>query len=163
MLKKLTKELHELLIKSECKISFAESCTGGLLQKLITDNSGSSNYFEGGFVVYSNRMKEKLLQVPQEILTHYGAVSSECALAMVAGLHKITQADVCVSVTGIAGPTGGSAEKPVGTVWFGYSFRGKLETKLKLFSGSRQDIREQSADYVLTTIKEYLTQSINRV
>jgi PncC family amidohydrolase len=158
MLEELTKDVHELLLRSGYKISFAESCTGGLLQKLITDNSGSSSYFEGGFVVYSNRMKEKLLHVPSEILSHHGAVSSECALAMVSGLQRISQADMCISVTGIAGPTGGSAEKPVGTVWFGFNLEGNLETKLQIFSGSRQEIREKSAEYVLKKLKEYLTQ-----
>jgi PncC family amidohydrolase len=156
MLKSLTKEVHELLLKSGKKISFAESCTGGLLQKLITDNSGSSSYFEGGLVVYSNRLKEKLLAVPNDILLTKGAVSSECALAMVVGLEKLTGADICVSVTGIAGPSGGSQDKPVGTVWFGFSFYRKLESSVQLFTGNREEVREKSAIYVLERIKKYL-------
>jgi len=156
MLKKLSEEVHNLLLKSGKKISFAESCTGGLLQKLITDNSGSSNYFEGGLIVYSNKFKEELLGVPKELLLTHGAVSKECALAMVVGLEKLTGADICISVTGIAGPTGGSKEKPVGTVWFGLDFLGELESNCQFFNGNREEVREQSAVYVLNRIKEYL-------
>ncbi len=156
MLKSLTQEVHDLLLASKKRISFAESCTGGLLQKLITDNSGSSSYFEGGIVVYSNRLKEKLLGVSAEILTTQGAVSSECALAMVSGLKNLTQADICISVTGIAGPSGGSEEKPVGTVWFGFDLEGRVNSSRQHFSGSREEVREKSAVYVLNKIKEYL-------
>lgn len=156
MLKSLTQEVHDLLLKSGQKISFAESCTGGLLQKLITDNSGSSSYFEGGIVVYSNRLKEKLLGVSAEILTTHGAVSSECALAMVLGLEEFSNADICISVTGIAGPTGGSETKPVGTVWFGFGFSGERESCCQVFAGNRDEVREQSAIFALNKLKEYL-------
>lgn len=157
MLKRLTKEVHDLLLESGKHISFAESCTGGLLQKLVTDNSGSSSYFEGGFVVYSNRLKANLLGVSKDILNQHGAVSSECALAMVEGLKDQTDADICISITGIAGPNGGSDEKPVGTVWFGFSLSGKLETSCQCFSGNREEVREQSAFYVLERIKKNLS------
>ncbi len=152
----LVKDVHNLLLKSALKISFAESCTGGLVQKLITDSSGSSSYFEGGFVVYSNRLKHDLLDVPEQVLQEYGAVSSECALAMVNGLFQKTQADICVSVTGIAGPGGGSIEKPVGTVWFAFKFKDETEIILQNFSGNRQIVREKSAQFVLEKIKNYL-------
>ncbi|MBI9030786.1 CinA family protein [bacterium] len=157
MLKELTKEVHELLIKSRYKISFAESCTGGLLQKLITDNSGSSSYYEGGIVAYSDRVKKDLLSVPQNILSANGAVSAECALAMVMGIKRLTQADLCISITGIAGPTGGSKKKPVGTVWFGFDFAGEINIESECFSGKREEVRAQAAIYVLEEIKKYLT------
>ena len=157
MLKSLTKEVHDLLLKSGKTISFAESCTGGFLQKLITDNSGSSDYFEGGVVSYSNRLKEKILGVSPELLLKHGAVSSECAMAMVLGLKKLTDADICISVTGIAGPSGGSKEKPVGTVWFGFGFLGELESCCQCFTGNREEVREESAVYVLERIKSFYT------
>ncbi len=157
MVKELTKEVHELLITSRYKISFAESCTGGLLQKLITDNSGSSSYFEGGIVAYSDRVKKDFLGVPQNILSAKGAVSAECALAMVMGIKRLTQADLCISITGIAGPTGGSKKKPVGTVWFGFDFVGEINIESECFSGKREEVREEAAIYVLEEIKKYLT------
>jgi len=157
MLKKITEEVHELLIKSRYKISFAESCTGGLLQKLITDNSGSSKYFEGGIVAYSDRIKSEILGVTQDILKEKGAVSSECAEGMTLGIFRLTQADLCVSITGIAGPTGGSIEKPVGTVWFGFNFLGKVYSLRKCFSGNRDEVREETAFFALEEIKKYLT------
>lgn len=153
---KLIIEVHNLLIKNKVKISFAESCTGGLLQKLITDTSGSSNYFEGGFVVYSNRLKNKLLGVAEEILQEEGAVSSACAEAMTTGLKEQTNADLCIAVTGIAGPGGGSQDKPVGTVWFSFDFPQEKYRICQHFTGSRQEIREESARFVLKNIREYL-------
>lgn len=157
----LIKEVHSLLRSSNLKISFAESCTGGLIQKLITDNAGSSDYFEGGLVVYSNRLKNELLGVSQEILAKFGAVSSECALAMVKGLSELTKADIAVSVTGIAGPDGGSPDKPVGTVWFAFKFAEKSFAQVKYFEGQREDIRHASALFVLDIIKEYLIRGYN--
>lgn len=153
---KLAQELHKLLTDSDKQISFAESCTGGMLQKRITDISGSSNYFEGGFVVYSNRLKTKLLKVPLDILETHGAVSSECAIAMVRGLKDATDADLCISVTGIAGPSGGSAEKPVGSVWFGFYFDEKLEGVYQHFAGSRAEVREQATSFALQRVRDYL-------
>lgn len=156
-MKDLLKDIHSLLLEENYKISFAESCTGGLIQKLITDRSGSSSYFEGGLVVYSNRLKNDLLGVPIDILERYGAVSSECALAMVNGLFKLTQADICASVTGIAGPSGGSKDKPVGTVYFAFKFQDSRETYLRYFAGDRDIVRQSSAEFVLTKIKDFLT------
>ena len=157
MLKKITIEVHELLLKSGYKISVAESCTGGLLQKLITDNSGSSNYFEGGIVAYSDRIKKEILGVSQDILKEKGAVSSECAEAMTRGISRLTQAELCISITGIAGPSGGSREKPVGTVWFGFNFLGKIYSLKKCFSGNREQVREETAIFALEEIIKYLT------
>ncbi len=154
---KLVQEVHQRLLASKIKVSFAESCTGGLLQKLITDTSGSSSYFEGGFVTYSNRLKNKILGVKEETLTKYGAVSSQCAKEMVEGVNRITGADISVSVTGIAGPTGGSLDKPVGTVCFGFLSQQGLTTQVKCFKGSRDDVRHQSAIFVLESILELLS------
>ena len=149
-------KIHNKLLEREVKVSFAESCTGGLLQKLITETSGSSSYFEGGFVTYSNRIKEKILKVNNRTLVAFGAVSSECAEEMVNGVKLLTDADICVSVTGIAGPTGGSAEKPVGTVWFGFNILENSWTTKKIFAGTRGEVREQAAYFVLSKILEKL-------
>lgn len=153
---KLAQELHKLLTDSDKQISFAESCTGGMLQKRITDISGSSNYYEGGFVVYSNRLKTKLLKVPQNLLETHGAVSSECAIAMVRGLKDATDAELCISVTGIAGPSGGSAEKPVGSVWFGFYLDEKIESVYQHFAGGRAEVREQATSFALQRVRDYL-------
>ena len=156
MLTKVAQEIHSLLLKSGKKISFAESCTGGMIQKQITDISGSSSYFEGGFVVYSNRLKTKLLNVPEKLLEQHGAVSSECAVAMIQGLRKATNADLCISVTGVAGPTGGSVEKPVGSVWFGFYFDKEINSVYQHFEGNRTEVREQATLYALKTVMDYL-------
>jgi nicotinamide-nucleotide amidase len=160
-MKDLINEVHNLLLASKYKISFAESCTGGLVQKLITDNSGSSSYFEGGLVVYSNRLKNELLGVANDLLEKHGAVSSQCALAMVEGLYRLTQADICVSVTGIAGPNGGSKDKPVGSVYFAFRFNKQSQSYFELFPGDRESVRNQSANFVLEKIKDYLTRGCN--
>ena len=101
----------------------AESCTGGGIGELITEVSGASSVFSGGFITYSNELKEKLLGVDGKKISRHGAVSSEVAIQMAEGAQRLTKADYAVSVTGVAGPTGGSDEKPVGTVWFGLSYK----------------------------------------
>ena len=113
------KSLIKLLTKKKLKISFAESCTGGLLASNITSVSGASKIFDLGFVTYSNQAKIKVLKVNNNIIKKYGAVSVQCCLAMVNNLSKISKAKVCVSITGIAGPNGGSKQKPVGLVYIG--------------------------------------------
>ena len=110
-------EIGQLLIAKNLKISTAESCTGGLLSSYLTDVSGSSNYITLNLVTYSNAMKHKMLNVPDEILETKGAVSSECAFEMAKGLYELTSSDICVSTTGIAGPTGGTKDKPVGLMY----------------------------------------------
>jgi len=115
----LNKKIISLLKRKNMKLAITESCTGGMLSNSITSVSGSSKIFTMGLVTYSNRAKRSILKVPQQIIRKYGAVSVQCCLAMVNNLSKISKSKVCVSITGIAGPTGGSAHKPVGLVYIG--------------------------------------------
>jgi len=115
----LNKKIVLLLKRKKLKIAFAESCTGGMLSSSITSVSGSSKVFTMGLVTYSNQAKISILKIPQKIIKKYGAVSVQCCLAMVNNLSKISKSKVCVSITGIAGPKGGSKQKPVGLVYIG--------------------------------------------
>ena len=115
----LNKKIISLLKRKNMKLAITESCTGGMLSNSITSVSGSSKIFTMGLVTYSNRAKRSILKVPQQIIRKYGAVSVQCCLAMVNNLSKISKSKVCVSITGIAGPTGGSKQKPVGLVYIG--------------------------------------------
>ena len=115
----LNKKIILLLKRKKFKLAIAESCTGGLLSNSITSVSGSSKVFTMGLVTYSNQAKTNILKVPQKIINKYGAVSVQCCLAMVNNLSKISKSKVCVSITGIAGPKGGSKQKPVGLVYIG--------------------------------------------
>ena len=114
-----SKKLINLLKQKKLRISFAESCTGGLMSSIITSNAGSSKVFNLGLVTYSNKAKQKILKVPNKVIKKYGAVSVQCCLAMVNNLRKISKSKVCISITGIAGPKGGSKQKPVGLVYIG--------------------------------------------
>ena len=115
----LNKKIISLLKKRGMKLAIAESCTGGMLSSAITSISGSSKVFTMGLVTYSNQAKKSILKVPQKIIKKYGSVSVQCCLAMVNNLSKISNSKVCVSITGIAGPKGGSEQKPVGLVYIG--------------------------------------------
>ena len=115
----LNKKIISLLKRKNMKLAITESCTGGMLSNSITSVSGSSKIFTMGLVTYSNQAKRSILKVPQQIIRKYGAVSVQCCLAMVNNLSKISKSKVCVSITGIAGPTGGSKQKPVGLVYIG--------------------------------------------
>ena len=115
----LNKKIISLLKRKNMKLAITESCTGGMLSNSITSVSGSSKIFTMGLVTYSNQAKRSILKVPQQIIRKYGAVSVQCCLAMVNNLSKISKSKVCVSITGIAGPTGGSEHKPVGLVYIG--------------------------------------------
>lgn len=138
-------------------IATAESCTGGWVAKCLTDTSGSSDYFETGLVTYSNTAKENMLGVPAGILAGHGAVSSAVVSAMVSGTLERTGADVAVAVSGIAGPGGGSAEKPVGTVWFGWGVAGSTPvTACKQFEGDRDQVRRDSVHFILKRVKCWL-------
>ena len=149
---KLSLELAELLLKKEYKIGLAESCTGGGIAKVLTDLPGSSNWFELGVVTYSNKAKEKILGVSKSLLESYGAVSEPVAKAMVEGIVKLSEADVSISVTGIAGPGGGTKEKPVGTVCFGFhNLIQGIRVETMNFSGDRPSIRHQAVKYALRT------------
>ena len=122
----LNKKIVFLLKKKNFKLSIAESCTGGLLSSAITSVSGSSKVFSMGLVTYSNQAKTNLLKVSNQVIKRYGAVSVQCCLAMVNNLSKISKSKVCVSITGIAGPKGGSKEKPIGLVYIGIKVGKKI-------------------------------------
>ena len=122
----LNKKIVFLLKKKKFKLSIAESCTGGLLSSAITSVSGSSKVFSMGLVTYSNQAKTNLLKVSNQVIKRYGAVSVQCCLAMVNNLSKISKSKVCVSITGIAGPKGGTKEKPVGLVYIGIKVGKKI-------------------------------------
>tara|TARA_B100000989_G_scaffold1896_1_gene1201 strand:- start:386 stop:844 length:459 start_codon:yes stop_codon:yes gene_type:complete len=125
--------LIKKLIKKKLKISFAESCTGGMLAKSITSISGASKVFNMGFITYSNQAKIKVLKVNKNIIKKFGAVSPECCEAMVLNLSKISKANINVSITGIAGPKGGTKKKPVGLVYIGVKKRGKIIISKNIF------------------------------
>jgi len=137
--------LGGLLREKQLRLAVAESCTCGLIASRITDVAGSSDYFEAGVVVYSNQAKQAFLSVPAESIETYGAVSREVAEKMAEGVRAVTGADIGLAVTGIAGPTGGSLEKPVGTVYIGLAAKaGTFFRKFK-FSGGRLEIKEQTS------------------
>ena len=143
-------ELGRRLGEKRAFLAVAESCTGGLVAKRITDIAGSSNWFERGLVVYSNPSKQDLLGVAPDLLQQFGAVSRECVEAMARGLLVMTPAHWALAITGIAGPGGGSPEKPVGLVWLAWEQRGgKVESEALQLSGSREQIREAAADAAL--------------
>lgn len=148
----LLARLAEGLVRRNKRVATAESCTGGGVACAMTDMAGSSRWFERGFVSYSNEAKTEQLSVPAETIARFGAVSEEVAAAMAAGALRHSRADFGVAVTGIAGPDGGSADKPVGTVCFGWSRRragdgaGEPKTLRVLFAGDRQQVREQSVE-----------------
>ena len=134
----MIKSLVKILIKKKLKISFAESCTGGLLTSSITSISGVSKIFNLGLVTYSNQAKIKLLKVNKNIIKKYGAVSHECCLAMVNNLSKISKANINVSITGIAGPNGGTKKKPVGLVYIGVKRGNKTQIVKCLFKSKKR-------------------------
>lgn len=131
-------------------LSVAESCTGGLLAKKITDESGSSAWFDCGFITYSNESKIRMLGVNKESITEFGAVSLEIAQEMAIGVQKNSRAIFSISITGVAGPNGGSPEKPVGTVHVCFAFKGSVLKDYKLqLSGERSSIREQTVCFII--------------
>lgn len=135
----------------------AESCTGGLIGHLLTNVPGSSNYYWGGVISYDNRVKRNVLGVPAEVISTVGAVSEECALAMARGVLKLTGATVAVSVTGIAGPGGGSWDKPVGLVYIAVvDSQGYAKCERHVWNGDREQNKGQSAHRALEMVLEYL-------
>lgn len=137
-------------------ITCAESCTGGLLAAMLTSVPGSSAFFERSYVVYSNQAKKDMLDVQEATLRHYGSVSEEVVREMALGALIRTKADYAVSISGIAGPDGGTEEKPVGLVWFGFATKNRIWAKHYQFSGSRSEIRRQAVEYVLAILEHYL-------
>ncbi|MFT3905975.1 MAG: CinA family protein [Steroidobacteraceae bacterium] len=138
------------------RVVTAESCTGGWIAKLFTDSAGSSQWFERGYVTYSNTAKQQDLQVPAALLQAQGAVSRAVVEAMVRGACVVTGAEVAVAVSGIAGPDGGTPDKPVGTVWIALALGAKIEARLLQASGSRDAIRRASVATALGWLEEWL-------
>lgn len=149
--------LIELCKRQRLKLTFAESCTGGLLSSIITNIPGASEVFVGAAVTYANEAKRDVIGVSEEALRQYGAVSEPVARAMAQGVCSTFTADVAASITGIAGPSGGSEEKPVGTVHIGISVRGTVMAHHYVFKGDRQAVRQQSAEKAIDLLIEALT------
>jgi PncC family amidohydrolase len=144
------------LLARDARLALAESCTGGLLGSRITGIPGSSRYLLGGVVAYHNNAKIALLRVPRGMLCRFGAVSAPVAAAMARGARRVFKAEIAVAVTGVAGPGGGSAGKPVGLVYVAVCGFGRNRCRRALFGGSRQRVREQAADLALIMLLEHL-------
>lgn len=153
---------QDIIQKASAKnlmVSTVESCTGGLIAATLTDISGSSACVAGGLITYSNQLKTKLADVQESTLSAFGAVSEETALEMAKGGKNSTQSNITISVTGVAGPTGGSPEKPVGTVWFGIASDHHISAEKHMFSGTRTDVRTQTVQHALTMIQKEITRN----
>ena len=156
-MKKLTQKIVKLLSKKKLKISFAESCTGGLLSSQITSISGSSKVFTLGLVTYSNQAKINILKVPKKIIMNNGAVSYETCLSMVKKLNKISKTNISVSITGVAGPNGGTRQKPVGLVYIGIKKANKTLVKKFLFKNKkRSSIQKATVNKALNLILSFV-------
>ena len=151
------KHLSELLVSKGLTISVAESCTGGSLSSSLTSISGASSYFNCGFITYSNQSKIDMLGVNPESIEMYGAVSEKVAHEMVTGAGQRSHSNLAVSITGIAGPSGGSASKPVGMVCIGFFCDGSVTTTTQFFSGSRSDIVSQSVTFALVELSSIIS------
>tara|TARA_B110000196_G_C20688276_1_gene449596 strand:- start:92 stop:565 length:474 start_codon:yes stop_codon:yes gene_type:complete len=156
-MKKLSQKIIRLLRKKRLKISFAESCTGGLLSSTITSVSGSSKVFTLGLVTYSNQSKITILKVPKNIIKKHGAASYEACLTMVKNLNKISKTNISVSITGIAGPKGGTKKKPVGLVFIGIKKSNKILVRKYLFKNKkRTSIQIAAVNKALNLILSFL-------
>ena len=152
-------QLATLLRAQRYMLTTAESCTGGLVAATCTDLAGSSDWFERGFVTYSNASKTELLGVDPALIASQGAVSEAVARAMAQGALQHARAQVAVAVTGVAGPSGGSAEKPVGTVWFAWGLPSGITSELQHFAGDRAAVRAATVQHALTRLLELLAPS----
>ena len=148
--------LAGVLLDRGWMLATAESCTGGMIAAACTDLAGSSNWFERGFVSYSNAAKSELLAVDPALIAAHGAVSEVVARAMAFGAIRHSQAQVSIAVTGVAGPAGGSKDKPVGTVWFGFQVDGLLTSETRLFPGNRAEVREATVRHALNRLLQLL-------
>ena len=155
----LTGQLAHLLPSRGLMLCTAESCTGGLIAAACTERAGSSLWFERGFVSYSNASKTDLLGVPPDLIARHGAVSQEVARAMAAGALAHARAELAVAVTGVAGPGGGSADKPVGTVWLAWALGSQVRTELRHFEGDRSAVRQATVARALQGLIEMLQTS----
>ena len=154
----LVNKLSDELKKHQVTIATAESCTGGLVAHTLTNVSGSSQYFDQGVISYSNKAKEDLLGVPEEVIKKFGAVSKEVAEAMAQGIRQRASVDYGVATTGIAGPTGGTKEKPVGLVYIAIAAKNQIMTQRFLFSGDRLSNKESTCRALLELLYEIVTQ-----
>ena len=157
-MKKLSQKIVKLLKKKKLKLAITESCTGGMLSSVITSVSGSSKVFTVGLITYSNQSKNYLLKVPKQIIKKHGAVSIQCCFSMVNNLSKISKSNVAVSITGIAGPTGGTKQKPVGLVYIGIKRANKVKINRYLFKNKgRSNIQKaavkKSLELILSVLK----------
>ena len=148
--------LASVLKQNSIMLATAESCTGGLIGHLITNEPGSSDWYMGGVVAYSNELKISVLNVDRELLDAYGAVSPECAEAMARGVAGLCGAGAALAVSGIAGPGGGTPDKPVGTVCFGWFVLGRTWQEKKVFQGNREEVKMQSAEHAVQGLVDYL-------
>lgn len=152
----LSQRVGDALGQLRATVTTAESCTGGWIAKVITDVSGSSVWFERGFVTYSNKAKHQLIGVNERTLEAFGAVSEGVVLEMAQGALAAAKADYAISVSGIAGPDGGNDEKPVGTVWFGFADKqGRTVAEVQRFDGDRDAVRRQAMEYSLQSLWNY--------
>jgi nicotinamide-nucleotide amidase len=152
----LCEQLAQELQARGWMLATAESCTGGMIAVACTDLSGSSNWFERGFVTYSNEAKTEQLGVDPALIAQHGAVSEVVVRAMAFGAVRHSRAQVSVAVTGVAGPTGGSPQKPVGTVWFGFQVDGRLTSETLRFDGDRAAVRSATVDHALQRLLQRL-------
>jgi nicotinamide-nucleotide amidase len=145
-------QLAALLLRHKHKLATAESCTGGLIAAACTDLAGSSDWFERGFVTYSNEAKTAMLGVPASLIAAHGAVSEAVARAMAQGAVQQSLAQVALAVTGIAGPSGGSSDKPVGTVWFAWALPSGVHAEVQHFPGDRASVRAATVQHALARL-----------
>ena len=150
----LVAQLAGALSARQWMMATAESCTGGMIAAVCTDLAGSSSWFERGFITYSNQAKVESLGIDRVLLETHGAVSEQIARAMAFGAVRHSHAQVSVAVTGVAGPGGGSPDKPVGTVWFGFSVHGRLTSEPRRFDGDRAAVREATKVHALRRLLE---------
>jgi len=152
----IAQQLGEILCKKNAKLTIAESCTGGAISEAITSVSGSSHWFEFGFVTYANSAKRQLLGVSEETLEQYGAVSEQVVKQMAQGAIKQSEADYAIAVSGVAGPDGGTEEKPVGTVWVCWQTPSQIWTHKLVLSGDRQAVRTEAVKKSLQQLLQHL-------
>lgn len=149
-------EIQKKFLEKGWSLAVAESCTGGRIAARLTKIPGASAYFLGSLVVYSNELKERVLQVPRETLENYGAVSPETIEAMLSGTWRLTKSDFAIAISGIAGPAGGTPQKPVGTIWCGLAKKNEPVKIISLYlKGTRDEIMEQATDFILDELLKF--------
>ena len=156
----IIEQLSQILIKNKWQVACAESCTGGWVAKSFTDLPGSANWFERGYVTYSNRAKHEMLGVSNQTLEEFGAVSEPVVRQMAEGACKLARVKVSLAISGIAGPTGGTEEKPVGLVWFAWCVDDQLMSHSEIFKGDRDAVRRQAVTTSIERLLTYLQQLV---